>query len=61
MGRMGLMNDREIMESAIRHMGDTARPEDSRPFWVRLLASLKIKISGKPTKPQVEVTGHADF
>jgi hypothetical protein len=55
------MNDREIMESAIRHMGDTARPEDSRPFWVRLLASLKIKISGKPTKPQVEVTGHADF
>lgn len=55
------MNDREIMESAIRHMGDTAQPEDPRPFWVRLLASIRMKISGTPSKPKVEITGGAEF
>jgi hypothetical protein len=55
------MNDREIMESAIRHMGDTAQPEDKRPFWLRLLLSIRAKVAGTPTKPKVEITGHADF
>jgi hypothetical protein len=55
------MNDREIMEAAIRGMKDTTQPEDPRPFWVRLLASLRIKVTGSPSKPKVEITGNADF
>lgn len=55
------MNDREIMESAIRGMKDTVQPEDPRPFWVRLLASLRIKVTGNPSKPKVEITGGTDF
>lgn len=55
------MNDREIMEAAIRHMGDKpVPPVDARPFWVRLLASLRLKISGAPPN-KIEVTGKADF
>ena len=56
------MNDREIMESAIRHMGDTTQPEDTRPFWVRLLASIRAKIIGPSNKPNgIEITGGTDF
>ena len=55
------MNDRDIMEAAIRNMGDTTQPEETRPFWVRLLASIKLKVSGSPDKPKVEITGGTDF
>lgn len=56
------MNDREIMEAAIRGMGDTTKPvEDSRPFWLRLILSIRAKVSGTPTKPKVEITGGAEF
>ena len=57
------MNDREIMESAIRHMGDKpVPPEDRRPFWLRLLLSIRAKLLGPSTKPDgIEITGGADF
>ena len=57
------MNDREIMESAIRNMGDKPVPrEDRRPFWLRLLLSIRAKLIGPSTKPDgIEITGGADF
>ena len=56
------MNDREIMEEAIRRMKEIPiPPPDDRPFWLRLLASLKCKVSGSPDKPKVEITGGTDF
>lgn len=57
------MNDREIMEAAIRHMGDNPVPaEDTRPFWLRLLLSLRAKIIGPSNKPSgIEITGGTDF
>jgi hypothetical protein len=54
------MNDRQIMEAAIRHMENPVKPEDPRPFWRRLLSSLKVKISGVPPN-KIEVTGNANF
>lgn len=53
------MNDRQIMEAAIRHM-EPVPAVDPRPFWPRLLASLRLKISGTPPN-KIEVTGKAEF
>ena len=44
-------------------MGDKpVPPEDRRPFWLRLLLSIRAKLLGPPTKPDgIEITGGADF
>lgn len=57
------MNDREIMEAAIRHMKDVPIPvEDSRPFWVRLLASLRLSFKPRGLSfPATNLTGGATF
>jgi len=57
------VNDREIMEAAIRHMGDKPVPaQDDRPFLVRLFASLRAKLIGPANKPTgIEITGGTDF
>lgn len=54
------MNDREIMEAAVRRIFREEKPVDSRPWWRRVLASLRVKISGMPPN-KVEVTGGAEF
>lgn len=54
------MNDREIMEAAIRHLFKEEKPVDRRPFWWRLFESLRVKISGAPPN-RIEVTGGAEF
>jgi hypothetical protein len=54
------MNDREIMEAAVKRIFGDVKPVDSRPWWRRLLASLRVKVSGAPPN-KVEVTGGAEF
>jgi hypothetical protein len=54
------MSDREIMEAAIRHMENPVRPEDPRPFWKRMLSSLRVKLSGVPPN-KIEITGGTEF
>jgi len=64
------MNDRDRMESAIRGMQRTDKPEVPDPSnWFykalavarRTLASLRIKVSGTASKPKIEITGGTDF
>lgn len=59
------MTDGQRIDEAIKHIETPVPPEDPRPFWARLLSS--IRVSFKPRlsggKPQVDVTvkGGADF
>lgn len=54
------MNDREIMEAAVKRIFSEEKRVDARPWWRRLLSSLRVKISGMPPN-KVEVTGGAEF
>lgn len=56
------MTEQEQIDQAVKHLADTpVPPEDSRPFWLRLLRSIRVKVSGLPKKPKIEITGGTDF
>jgi len=56
------VTEQNRIDEAARHLDDApVPPEDRRSFWLRLLLSIRIKISGSPKKPKVEITGGADF
>ncbi len=49
--------ERRISEA---EAGTSPTPENPEGFWHRLLASLRLKISGTPPN-KIEITGNADF
>jgi hypothetical protein len=56
------MNDREIMESAIRHMGDRPTdPDETKGFFRQLWDNLRLKFSFSKKGTSVEITDHAKF
>jgi len=56
------VTQQEQIDEAVKHLDDPpVPPEDPRPFWLRLLRSLRIKVSGVPKSPKIEITGRADF
>ena len=60
------MNERDLMEAAIRGIEEPPVPaQDNRPFWQRLLSSLRISVkTGKDLKhpiQEVTIKGGAEF
>ena len=55
------MNDRECMEAAIARLKDKCIIIDRRPFWRRLLTSLKFAVVGTEKKPRIQITGGTDL
>lgn len=55
------MNDRQRTDEAVKHLKDSLHIEDRRPFWKRLLAGLRVSVSGKPRSPKVTIKGGTDF
>jgi hypothetical protein len=54
------MTDDQQVQAAVEHLKAAVHIEDRRTFWQRLLASLRLKISGTPPN-EVEITGGTDF
>ncbi len=56
------MTEQEQINEVVKHLDDApVPPEDHRPFWLRLLRSIRIKVSGIPKTPKIEITGGTDF
>jgi len=56
------VTEQEQIDQAVKHLNDPpVPPEDPRPFWLRLLRSIRIKVSGLPKNPKIEITGGTDF
>lgn len=56
------MTEQEQIDEVVKHLDNApVPPEDPRPFWLRLLRSLRIKLSGVPKNPKIEITGGTDF
>jgi len=58
------MTEDERIAAAISHIENLAPPEDPRPFFERLLESIRLKVEPNithPEKTKVTVTGGADF
>ena len=59
------MTENEAIKIVEEHLEDAPVPtEDSRPFLIRLIASLRLKITPNKSQPlasKVEITGGTDF
>jgi len=58
------MTENEAVDETLKHLQDAPVPvEDSRPFLIRLISSIRFKISPNknPTASKVEITGGTDF
>jgi hypothetical protein len=58
------MTRNEAVNEALKHLQDAPVPvEDKRPFLIRLLESVRIKITPNknPAASKVEITGGTDF
>ena len=55
------MTEQEAIDETVKHLDDAPVPvEDKRPFWIRLLESCRVKISGTPPN-KIEIDGGTDF
>ena len=54
------MNDREIMEAAIRHMSDT-NPDPDESFFRQLWDNLRIRFTVTKKQQSVTITDEAKF
>jgi hypothetical protein len=52
----------EAVNIVLKHLEDAPVPTaDKRPFLVRLLCSIRMKLGWKKDKPEITITGNADF